>query len=171
MPKDVHELFPPLMLEQAREVVDICRRRGLTIATAESCTGGLLSGILTEIPGASEMFTHGFITYANPAKIMMVDVPEGTIASHGAVSEETARAMAEGARRTSGASFGIAITGISGPGGGTPGKPVGTVHVACAYDHKQTMHAQYVFDGERTCIRLKSVEAALAMLLKRLEVI
>lgn len=164
-------LFPALMLEQAGEVVAICKRRGLTVATAESCTGGLISAILTEIPGASDVFTHGFITYANPAKIAMIDVSEATLASFGAVSEPVARTMAEGALRTAGASLAVGVTGIAGPGGGTPEKPVGLVHVACAAIHAPTIHKEYHFEGTRTCIRLKSVEAALALLLKQLEVV
>lgn len=169
--KTAFRFFPPLMLEQAREVVEICARRGFTIATAESCTGGLLSGILTEIPGASQVFTHGFITYANPAKVAMVEVSEHTLAAHGAVSEAIARSMAEGALRTAAASLAVGITGIAGPGGGTAEKPVGLVHVACASSSGKTIHKEYRFEGERTCIRLKSVEAGLALLLKQLEVV
>ena len=172
MPYDnAHPLFPPLMLEQAREIVEICNRRGLTIATAESCTGGLIAAILTEVPGASQVFTHGFITYANPAKVAMIDVSEAMLASHGAVSEPIARSMAEGARRTAGTSFGIGVTGIAGPGGGSEQKPVGLVHVACANPQGKTQHKECHFEGSRTCIRLKTVEAGLAMLLKQLEVV
>lgn len=172
MPYDSsHGLFPALMIEQAREVVEICKRRGLSISTAESCTGGLIASILTEIPGASDVFTHGFITYANPAKVAMVDVPETTLASYGAVSEPIARSMAEGALRTAGTSLAIGVTGIAGPGGGTAEKPVGLVHIACAAEHAKTLHKECRFDGSRTCIRLKTVEAALGMLLKQLEVI
>lgn len=164
---NTEELFPPLMLEQAREVVDICTRRHLTIATAESCTGGLLAAILTEISGASEIFTHGFITYANPAKTAMIDVSAKAIETHGAVSEEIARAMSEGALRTAGTSFALGITGIAGPGGATPNKPIGLVHIACAIEGGKTIHEQHHFTGSRTCIRLKAVEAALALLLKQ----
>lgn len=172
MPYDNSDaLFPALMFEQAREVVDICGRRGLTIATAESCTGGLVASILTEVPGASAVFTHGFITYANPAKIAMIDVSEATLASHGAVSEPIARCMAEGAQRTAGASIAVGITGIAGPAGGTETKPVGLVHIACASIGGTTHHRAFHFEGSRTCIRLKAVEAALAMILKQLEVI
>ncbi len=172
MPYDTaHELFPPLMLEQAGEVVAICARRGLTIATAESCTGGLIAAILTEISGASSVFTHGFITYANPAKVSMVDVSETALASHGAVSETIARAMAEGALRTAGVSLAIGVTGVAGPTGGTENKPVGLVHMACASSNGKTTHKALHFEGSRTCIRLKAVEAALGMLLKQLEVI
>lgn len=159
------------MLAQAEEVVAICKRRGLTIATAESCTGGLVASIITEIPGASDVFTHGFITYANPAKVSMIDVPESSIASHGAVSEPIARAMAEGALNTAGTSLAIGVTGIAGPGGGSAKKPVGLVHIACAAVGAPTQHRECHFDGSRTCIRLKSVEVALVMLLKQLEVI
>ncbi len=168
---DAKELFPSLMLEQAREVITICARRDMTIATAESCTGGLIASILTEISGASQVFTHGFITYANPAKTSMIDVPAASLASHGAVSEIIARSMAEGALRTAMASIAVGVTGIAGPTGGTEQKPVGLVHIACASQYGTTQHKEFRFDGSRTCIRLKSVEAALGMMLKQLEVI
>jgi nicotinamide-nucleotide amidase len=165
------ELFPTLMIEQASEIIAICTRRHLTIATAESCTGGLVSAILTEISGASNVFTHGFITYANPAKVAMIDVPESALAAHGAVSEQVARAMAEGALHTAGTLLAVGITGIAGPYGGSPEKPVGLVHVACAAEHAKTLHRECHFEGSRTVIRLKAVEAALALLLNQLLVI
>lgn len=160
------QLFPAMMREQAREIVDICARRHLTIATAESCTGGLLAALITEIPGASQIFTHGFITYANPAKTMMIDVSAHTLETYGAVSEEIARAMAQGALKTAGSSLAIGITGIAGPSGATAEKPVGLVHIACAKEGAPVVHEKHHFKGERTEVRLKAVEAALILLLK-----
>lgn len=121
-------------------VVTELAKRGLHLACAESCTGGLLSSRITDIPGASEVFHMGAITYANEIKTMLLGVPEDTLKEHGAVSEQTARAMAEGIRKKSGSELGIAITGIAGPGGGTPEKPVGLVYLALC-------------DGNRTWVR------------------
>lgn len=111
--------------------------RGLKLATAESCTGGLLAKRITDIPGSSDVFEMGAVTYANRIKTMVLDVPEDMLERHGAVSEEVARAMAEGIRRKAGSDLGIGITGIAGPGGGTPEKPVGLVYIALS-DGKET---------------------------------
>lgn len=115
-----------------RTVVKLLKQRGMTLATAESCTGGLISNRITNVPGSSEVFTHGFVTYANEAKTAMLGVPAKLIESHGAVSEEVARAMAEGALRASGVGIAVAVTGIAGPGGGSEEKPVGTAWIALA---------------------------------------
>ena len=120
------------------------RSKGMTLATAESCTGGLVSSRLTDVPGSSEVFTHGFVTYANRAKIELLGVEESILQQHGAVSEEVARQMAEGALRVSGASIAVAVTGIAGPGGGTPEKPVGTAWMALAQRNQATI-AEKVF--------------------------
>jgi nicotinamide-nucleotide amidase len=142
------------------------RAQQRTLATAESCTGGLLSALMTEIAGCSDVFTHGFITYANAAKTSMVGVPETRIAQHGAVSAHVAIAMAEGALATSGAHVAIAITGIAGPGGATADKPVGLVHMACACRGEPTRHHVQQFSGNRRDVREQAVRAALAMLLQ-----
>ncbi|MFM2198054.1 MAG: hypothetical protein RLZZ505_1486 [Verrucomicrobiota bacterium] len=113
-------------------VVRLLREKGSTLATAESCTGGLIANRITNVPGASEIFTHGWVTYANEAKTSQIGVPMEMINTHGAVSEEVARAMAEGAQRESGADFAISVTGIAGPAGGTEDKPVGTAWLALA---------------------------------------
>lgn len=118
-------------------VVNELKKRGMKLATAESCTGGLLASRITDIPGASEVFHMGVVTYANEIKTMLLDVPEETLRQYGAVSEQTARAMAEGVRKKSGNELGIGITGIAGPGGGTPEKPVGLVYIALS-DGKNT---------------------------------
>ena len=128
----------------AETVIRLLREKGLKLATAESCTGGLISHRLTNVPGASEAFTHGWVTYANEAKTEQLQVPAETIATHGAVSEETARAMAEGALKMSGADLAISITGIAGPTGGTPDKPAGTAWLALARRNGETT-AQKIF--------------------------
>ncbi len=114
------------LVETASTLLDVCRRAGLTIATAESCTGGLVAALLTEIPGSSDVFDRGFVTYSNAAKQDLLGVPGDLLADFGAVSEPVARAMAEGALNFSSAKISIAITGVAGPGGGTALKPVGS---------------------------------------------
>src|SRR5574337_486632 len=122
-------LFPDDILERAKRVIAACKAHNLSLATAESCTGGLIAGAITEITGASNVFERGFVTYANEAKVELLDVPEEVLSGHGAVSEPVARAMAEGAIANSAATIGIAVTGIAGPGGGSAEKPVGLVHL------------------------------------------
>lgn len=161
-------LFDAVLREKVGALLAACKQRNMTVATAESCTGGLLSALLTEEPGSSAMFTHGFITYANEAKAGMLGVPAALIETHGAVSAAVARAMAEGALQASGASLAVSITGIAGPGGGSDEKPVGTVHVAVAMSGRPTMHQHHVFSGDRSEIRLAAVENALDRMLSAL---
>lgn len=151
-------------LQQSASILQQLRARRLTLATAESCTGGLVSALLTEIPGSSDVFTHGYITYANAAKIEMVGVDGALLKRHGAVSEEVARAMAEGAMKTSGTDMAIAITGIAGPGGATADKPVGLVHLACARRGHSTLHEQRHFSGDRSAVRTQAAHAALELI-------
>lgn len=149
----------------ARQVVEACRLSRTRIATAESCTGGLISAALTEIPGSSEALDRGFVTYSNAAKAAMLAVPEATLARFGAVSEATARAMAEGALRHSVAELAIAVTGIAGPGGGSLEKPVGRVHIALASRTCKTAHEQHDFGPlTRREIRERTVLRALEMI-------
>lgn len=162
--------FAAPLLYNAEQLLQRLRAQGLTLATAESCTGGLVSALLTEIAGSSDVFTHGYITYANAAKISMLGVPQNLIETHGAVSEEVARAMAEGAQRASGASVAVAITGIAGPSGATATKPVGLVHVACARSGFRTLHHVCQFSGNRSGVRLQAVEAALALVAQQVAV-
>ena len=159
------QLLPSELLADARKVIDVCREAGLKIATVESCTGGLLAGALTSIAGSSEVVERGFVTYSNEAKSEQVDVPGALIDAHGAVSEEVARAMAEGGVAQSRADLAIAITGIAGPDGGTAAKPVGLVHIAGARDGRETLHLARVFSGDRDDVRLASVSAGLGLLL------
>jgi nicotinamide-nucleotide amidase len=161
-------LFPAALMEKAAAILVACTARGLKVATVESCTGGLLASVLTELPGSSAMFTHGFVTYANAAKAQMVGVSMALIEQHGAVSEPVARAMAEGGLSASGADIAIAITGVAGPGGGSAEKPVGTVHFTCAMRGGATMHAHLIFDGDRSAIRLAAAEHALGMMVAAL---
>ena len=141
--------------------------RGAKIATAESCTGGLVAGAITAIPGSSAWFERGFVTYSNLAKEQQLGVASSTIARYGAVSEETAKAMAQGAVRDAPAQWAVAVTGIAGPDGGSPGKPVGTVWFAWAGpDHLEARRQQ--FDGDRKAVRDASVRVALEGLVDRL---
>jgi nicotinamide-nucleotide amidase len=153
------------LIEAARALLDLCRRKTLTVAAAESCTGGLLAATLTEIPGSSDVFERGFVTYSNDAKQAMLGVPATTLRTFGSVSRETAQAMAQGALAHSPADLTVAITGIAGPGGATPGKPVGLVHLAAASRGGGLIHEERQFgDIGRAQVRLASVGLALAML-------
>src|SRR5262250_1418483 len=149
----------------SRSLLDLCRSRRLTIATAESCTGGLVAGTLTDIPGSSDVIDRGFVTYSNEAKRAMLGVDASTLATFGAVSKETATQMAVGALERAGVDLAVAITGIAGPGGATPGKPVGLVHLAAAARGGRMIHRAKKFgDIGRRKVRQKSVDEALAML-------
>lgn len=162
-------MFPSEFLKLAEDVLVGARAQGLHIATAESCTGGLIGATLTEIPGSSDVFERGLIVYSNRAKMELVGVPEQLIMEQGAVSEAVARSMAEGALRCSPVELAVAVTGIAGPGGGTTAKPVGLVHCAAARRGRTTLHEAYSFgDVGRERIRLLSVEAALLLLLRLL---
>ena len=162
-------MFSRELLEKAGQLLRLCDKAGFRLVTAESCTGGLLSACLTAIPGASNLLDHGFVTYSNASKIVLLGVPEALFESAGAVSEETAGAMAEGALNRSGMDLAIAITGLAGPGGGTPEKPVGLVHIAAAAHGLETLHARHVFQGDRAAIRVQSVHAAIDLLIKQVE--
>jgi nicotinamide-nucleotide amidase len=163
-------MFAADLRDEAARLLDDFRAGSRRIATAESCTGGLLVGLLTEIPGSSEVIERGFVTYTNEAKTECLGVPAAVIAEHGAVSEPVARAMAEGAVAHSRADTGVAVTGVAGPGGGTTAKPVGLVHVAVATKGAATLHRQCRFGSiGRDAIRLQAVRAALALLRQQLE--
>jgi nicotinamide-nucleotide amidase len=158
-------MFPPDLIAHAADLVARYKVVGLMAATAESCTGGLIAGLLTEIAGSSAVLERGFVVYSNAAKQELLGVPPETLARHGAVSSETAVAMAEGALRASRAEVAVSVTGIAGPDGGTAGKPVGLVHFACARRGKPTVAREERF-GEigRGAVRLASVEVALDLL-------
>jgi nicotinamide-nucleotide amidase len=149
----------------ARSLLDLCRMRRLTIATAESCTGGLVAGTLTDIPGSSEVIDRGYVTYSNEAKHAMLGVETSTLATFGAVSKETATQMAVGALERANVDLAVAITGIAGPGGAVPGKPVGLVHFAVAARDGRIAHREHRFGAiGRTAVRERSVVEALRML-------
>lgn len=154
----------PELVRQAAELLDLCRGLGLRLATAESCTGGLVAATLTEVAGSSDVVDRGYVVYANRAKIEMLGVRPESLERFGAVSELVAREMAEGALARSGCELSVAITGIAGPGGGTPEKPVGLVHLAAARRGLPTRHERHVFAGDRHAVRLASVGVALRML-------
>lgn len=135
----------------------------LRLVTAESCTGGLVAAALTAVAGSSDVFERGFVTYSNAAKQEDIGVPSTLIEQHGAVSEEVARAMAEGALESSAADIALSITGIAGPGGGSDSKPVGTVWLGCARRGSPTHTEKHVFSGDRGAIRRASVTAALQL--------
>jgi nicotinamide-nucleotide amidase len=151
--------------ELAQALLDLCRGKRLKITAAESCTGGLVAATLTEIAGSSDVFERGFVTYSNEAKQAMLGVPAATLASHGAVSRETAEAMAKGALAHAPADLAVSITGIAGPGGATAGKPVGLVHLAAAARGGALIHHERRYgDIGRAAVRRASVVEALAML-------
>ena len=151
--------------EAARRVLDACRARKLTVVTAESCTGGLVAAALTEIPGSSDVVDRGFVTYSDAAKQAMLGVPAQVLKDFGAVSRETAEAMARGALARSSADLAVSVTGIAGPGGGSAQKPVGLVHFAAMARGGQSISREKRF-GEigRGEVRMRSVAEALDML-------
>lgn len=161
-------MFPADIITLAEAVVAASRRSGLMIATAESCTGGLVAGAVTAVPGSSDALERGFVTYSNAAKASMLGVAPDLIDAHGAVSEPVARAMAQGAVAMSGAGVSVAVTGIAGPGGGSADKPVGLVHFAAAGPHGTIHQARQFGDIGRDAVRAASVRVALDMLLERL---
>ena len=156
---------PPAEIIQ--NIADALRQRGWLLATAESCTGGLIAAACTDLAGSSDWFERGFVTYSNAAKAELLGVPPESIAQHGAVSEPVARAMAEGALRRSHAQLSVAVTGVAGPGGGSADKPVGTVWFAWCADGR-TESQRMRFDGDRAAVRAQTVLHALQGLLNRL---
>lgn len=154
------------LTDTAAAVLAACRERRLLLATAESCTGGLISAALTAVAGSSDVVERGFVTYSNRAKSDLLGVPEGMLAQFGAVSEPVARAMAEGAIAHAPVDLAIAVTGIAGPSGGSPDKPVGLVHIAGARRGGATLHQRHIFSGDRDAVRHATAVAALEMLLR-----
>ena len=156
-------MLPAATLDEARALLESLAARGLTLATAESCTGGLIAAALTAIPGSSAVVVAGFVTYSNAMKMRVLGVPEGMLASVGAVSGAVAQRMAEGALERAEADLALSCTGIAGPGGATPGKPVGLVYVAAARRGAATRVERHVFGGDRTAVRAATVAAALRL--------
>ena len=157
-------MFDPDLIQAAAALLAECRSRGLMLATAESCTGGLIAGVLTEVAGSSDVLDCGFVAYSNAAKSDMLGVPPELIEANGAVSGPVAASMANGALLRSRAALTIAVTGVAGPGGGSESKPVGTVWFGLADRAASPSAERQVFSGDRTAIRRATVEHALAML-------
>ena len=156
-------MFDHEMREAADRVLEVCRKRKLRVVTAESCTGGLIAAALTAIAGSSDVVDRAFVTYSNEAKREMIGVPWDAILGHGAVSEPVARAMAAGALARGNAQIAVSVTGVAGPGGGTPDKPVGLVHFAAQRSGFDAIVERHVFPGDRDQIRRLAVVTALAM--------
>ncbi len=160
-------MISPGVLDAAAALLDAYRVRGWRLATAESCTGGLIAATLTAIAGASDVVDRGFVTYSNDAKLEVLGVPDVMLAEHGAVSEPVTRAMAEAALARSRADLAISVTGVAGPGGGSREKPVGLVWFALAQLGKPLHSERVIFPGDRTAVREAAVAHALALLRAR----
>jgi len=157
-------MFPDHIRELAAKLLAEYGMAGRMVAAAESCTGGLIAGAVTDIPGSSEVFDRGFVTYTNVAKSEMLGVPPSLILAHGAVSAEVAVAMAVGALAKSKADVAVAVTGVAGPGGGSEAKPVGRVYIATAVRRGPAKAREYTFSGDRQAVRMQTVECALERL-------
>ncbi len=153
----------------AHDILEACRARGLKVAVAESCTGGLIAGALTAVAGSSAVFERGFVTYSNRAKVDLLGVSPDLLAAEGAVNEAVARAMAEGALAAAPVDLALGVTGIAGPGGGSDLRPVGLVHMACARRGAGTLHETDRFSGDRDAVREATVTTALRLLRDRLD--
>jgi len=157
-------MFPADLTSRAAALINHLRSKNLMLATAESCTGGLIAGLITSVSGSSDVLDCGFVTYSNAAKARMIGVPSELIAEHGAVSEQVARAMAEGALANSAADVAVAVTGVAGPGGGSPEKPVGLVHCAAARRGLPTLHRVLrLGDIGREKVRIETVRVAVEL--------
>lgn len=157
-------MLPDELLQQAEKIIRLYEKKGLKLATAESCTGGLVAATLTSIAGSSAVLERGYVTYSNQAKVDDLDVPHALLAAHGAVSAEVAEAMASGARKKAGSDVAVSITGIAGPGGGTEGKPVGLVYLGISTaSHSEAR--EFRFAGDRPSIRQQACTKALSWLL------
>lgn len=159
-------MFPEELLHQAAEALGLAKAQDIRIATAETCTAGLVSSCLTSVPGASKVFERGFVLYHDSAKATGLGVPESIASTHGAVSAEVTKGLAEGALAQSTAGVAVAVTGYAGPGGGNAKNPVGTVYVAAAKKNADTLVERHVFSGDRDAVRTQAVGAALAVLVR-----
>lgn len=161
-------MISPALLEDAAGLLQACRARGVRLATAESCTGGLIAATLTAIPGASDVLDRGFVTYSNDAKTELVGVSAAVITAQGAVSEAVAQAMAVGALAHSRAAIAVSATGVAGPGGGSADKPVGLVCLGLAQRGRDATAERHIFPGDRAAVRAAAVAQAFAMIRARL---
>ena len=160
-------MIPETPLVDAAALLELCRRRGVRLATAEGCTGGLVAAALTAIPRSSEVLERGFVAYSYHAKIELLGVPAEVITTVGAVSEEVARRMAEGALLRSHADIAVSVTGVAGPGGGSPDKPVGLIWLGLARQGCPTVAERCLLPGDRTAIRIAAVMRVLALIRRR----
>lgn len=158
----------PLLIEKCAEFIALAKAQGVKIVTAESCTGGLISSLFTEIAGSSAVFERGFVTYSNESKHEMLGVPLALIEAHGAVSAEVVQAMAQGALKNSHADYSVSVTGIAGPDGGSAAKPVGTVYIATTTKNAVAKVEYHLFAGNRTAVREQTAEAAIKLLVQQL---
>ena len=161
-------MFSDEIRKESAALLEAYRAAGLTLATAESCTGGLIAGCLTEIAGSSDVVERGFVTYSNAAKNELLGVPAALIAEVGAVSAEVAAVMASGALAHSAADVAVSATGIAGPGGATPGKPVGLVYLGSCRRGREATSERHLFPGDRAAVRLAAVQAALDLLAREI---
>lgn len=161
-------MFPESIMYLASQILTKCRTAGLHLVTAESCTGGLISGCLTAVAGSSDVVDRGFVTYTNKAKQQMLGVPVILFDTVGAVSEDVARAMAQGAITNSDSDISISVTGVAGPGGASSDKPVGLVHMAVGLKGGQILHECHLFSGSRNAVRMSTVEYSLLFINKSL---
>jgi nicotinamide-nucleotide amidase len=161
-------MFSKELLERAAQALDLAKAKDIRIATAETCTAGLVSSCLTSVPGASKIFERGYVLYHDSAKATGLGVPEAVSKQHGAVSAEVTQGLAEGALSRSTAGAAVAVTGYAGPGGGNAKNPVGTIYVASARKGAQTLVERHVFSGDRDAVRMQAVGAALGVLLRSL---
>jgi nicotinamide-nucleotide amidase len=161
-------MLPDRLLLEAESLLAACRAKGVRLAMAESCTGGLIAAALTAIAGSSDVVDRGFVTYTNESKHELLGVPMEMIAQHGVVSQDVARAMADGALARSRATVAVAVTGVTGPGGGTAAKPVGLVCFGLAQKDQPTASSHLLFPGDRSAVRAATVEHAFALIRARL---
>ena len=159
-------MFEPALVQSGKAVIDAARAAGVRIVTVETCTGGLVSGCLTSVPGASEVFERGFVLYHSSAKATGLGVPDSISSQHGAVSAEVTKALAEGGLAHSTAGISVAVTGYAGPGGGNERDPVGTCYIAASRTGSETLVQRHQFSGDRNAVRAAAVKSALGLIVK-----
>lgn len=160
-------MFPEDIIELTKTLITNCRKQKIKIATAESCTGGLIAACLTSLSGSSDVFERGFNTYSNNSKVEMLNVPMDMIIEYGAVSEPVSIAMSKGALENAPVQLTVSVTGIAGPSGGSIEKPVGTVYIASVRAEKPTVKERYIFQGNRDEIRIATIREAIKMMLRQ----
>ena len=163
-------MFDDILIDNAKSLLSLCRSKKIQITTAESCTGGLISALLTSVTGSSDVFERGFATYTNEAKSSCLGVSHDLIQKHGAVSADVAKAMAKGALIHSDSILSISVTGIAGPGGGTPTKPVGLVFIGSCLEGREAISQKHLFRGDRSSVRAQSVKCGMALLLSQAQI-